>query len=114
MDIFLAGQRTFNAPDNFHLDHDVITKITIRDTPTMVIPGLRRWGAAYLGPRRDTATCASLLATGMFTDSQNSVGDDTLLNPTIVEVWCLFQHASMRRWSLAAAAGFGECRKSYR
>jgi hypothetical protein len=67
-----------------------------------VIPQLRR---------RATATCALLLAAGLFMDSQSLVGDGALLNLEMVEARRFSQHASRRRWSLAAAADFGECRK---
>jgi hypothetical protein len=57
------------------------------------------------------AECASLLAASLFIDSQSLVGDGALLDLARVDARRLFQRASRRRWSLAAAAGFGECRK---
>jgi hypothetical protein len=87
---------------------------------SVVIPRLCRWNAADLGPRQHgdvpgrhaTATCALLLAVCLFIDSQSLVGDGASSDLAMVEAWRLFQCSSRRRWSLAAAASFGECRKS--
>jgi hypothetical protein len=59
-----------------------------------------------------TATCASLLAAGLFIDSQSLVGDGAFLDLAMEEARRLFQHASWRRWSVGAAASFGESRKA--
>jgi hypothetical protein len=48
--------------------------------------------------RRATSTCGSLLAAGLFIDSQSLVGDGSLLDLNMVEAWCAF-------------ADFGECMK---
>lgn len=41
--------------------------------------------------RHATSTCASLLAAGLFIDSQSLIGDGALLDLAMVEVWHLFQ-----------------------
>jgi hypothetical protein len=77
-------------------------------------PRLCRWDAADLGPssvRLATVICASLLATGMFIDSQSLVVDGASSDLAMVEVQRLFQRSSRRRWSLVAAASFSKCRK---
>ena len=58
--------------------------------------------------RRATATCALLLAAGLFIDSQSLVGDGASLDLAMVEAWRLF----WRCWIWAAAAGFSVCRKT--
>jgi hypothetical protein len=63
--------------------------------------------------RRDTTICVLLRATCLFIDSYSLVGDGAFLNLAMVEVrrFFQFQRASRRRWSWAAADGFGSCRK---
>jgi hypothetical protein len=57
--------------------------------------------------RRATATRDSLLAAGLFIDSQTLVGDGALLDFGLVEAQLLFPCPSRRRWSWTAAAGYG-------
>jgi hypothetical protein len=57
------------------------------------------------------ASCASLLTAGLFIDSKSLVGDGVSLDLAMVEARHLFQRTSRWRWSLAAAASFGECGK---
>jgi hypothetical protein len=61
--------------------------------------------------RRALATCASLLAAGLFIDSQSLVDDGVSLDLAMVEARRLFQHTSRQCWTLATAVRFGECRK---
>jgi hypothetical protein len=84
---------------------------------SVVIPRLRRWYTMALGPmkhggRRATSTCASLLAAGLFIDSKSLVGNGASLDLAMVEARRLFRRVSRRCWSVAAAASFGECRKT--
>jgi hypothetical protein len=51
-----------------------------------------------------------LLAAGLFIDSQNLVDDGSSFDLVMVETRRLFQCVLWRRWSLATAAGFGECK----
>jgi hypothetical protein len=50
-----------------------------------------------------TSTYASLLAAGLFIDSQSLVSDGASSDLTIVESWHLFKHCLGRHWILAAA-----------
>jgi hypothetical protein len=50
-----------------------------------------------------TSPCASLLAVGLFIDSQSLVGDGASSDLAMVESWQLFKHCLGRHWSLAAA-----------
>ena len=61
--------------------------------------------------RHATATCASLLAAGLFIDSQSLVGDGAGLDLAMMEAGRLFRCPSRRHWCWAAAAGCGGCRK---
>jgi hypothetical protein len=61
--------------------------------------------------RRATTTCASLLAVGLFIDSQSLVRDGAFLNLAMVEARHHFLRPSRRRWNWAAAAGYGGCWK---
>jgi hypothetical protein len=88
---------------------------------SVIVARLHRWDAVALGPRqhgnippgrRTTTTCASLLAAGLFIDSQNLIGDGASLDLAMEEARHLFQRASWWRWSVATAASFGECRKT--
>jgi hypothetical protein len=82
---------------------------------------LHRWEAAGLDPRqhgtspdrRDTTICVLLRATCLFIDSYSLVGDGAFLDLAMMEAQSFFQfqRASRRRWSWAAADGFGSCRK---
>jgi hypothetical protein len=54
---------------------------------------------------------SSLLAAGLFIDSKSLVGDGASLDLAMVEARHLFRRTSQRRWSVAAAASFGECGK---
>jgi hypothetical protein len=51
-----------------------------------------------------------LRAAGLFIDSQ-IIGDGAFLDLEMVESWRSFRCASRRRWSWAAAASFGGCKK---
>jgi hypothetical protein len=79
------------------------------------IDGIRwllvQWSARMSPGRRATATCASLLAAGLFIDSKSFIGDGASLDLAMVEDRRLFRRASRRHWCVAAAASFGECRK---
>jgi hypothetical protein len=62
--------------------------------------------------RRTTMTYASLLAAGLFIESQILVDDGASFDLAMVEARLLFQRSSRRRWNLAAAVSFGKCRKT--
>jgi hypothetical protein len=62
--------------------------------------------------RRAKVTSALLLVADLFIDSRSLVGDGAYLDLSMEEARRLFRHVSMRRWSLAAAASFSECRNS--
>jgi hypothetical protein len=81
------------------------TKISVLVSPT------QSWCLGTFPGRRATQTCASLLATGLFIDSQRLVGDGASLDLAMVEVRHLFQLSSWRHKSLAVAASFDESRK---
>jgi hypothetical protein len=79
------------------------------------VDGMRRFlvqdNTTTFSGRRATTTYASLLAAGLFIDSQSLVGDGASSDLAMVEARHLFQCSSWRRWSLAATASFGECTK---
>jgi hypothetical protein len=62
--------------------------------------------------RHATMTCASLRAAGLFIDSQSLFGDGAFSDLAMVEARRLLRCSSWRRWSWAAAARYGGCRKS--
>jgi hypothetical protein len=61
--------------------------------------------------QRATSTCASLLAAGLFIDSQSLIDNGALLDLAMVEARRLFRRESRRRWCLVAAAGFSKYMK---